>query len=190
MVWPDEATPLDPLSPADRGALLRLARAAIAAAITHGPTPTLPTPSPALDEPRGAFVSLHQAHRLRGCVGTLRSDQALWLTVMRMALAAAFDDPRFPPLTATELEACTIEISRLTEPRSAHPEEVTVGVHGVCVARGDHRGVFLPQVATEYGWDRERLLGEACLKAMLAPDAWKDPDTTLLAFEAEVFGEE
>jgi len=107
-----------------------------------------------------------------------------------MAAAAAFDDPRFPPLRADELPATQIEISRLSSLCRAVPEEVVPGRHGACIARGERRGVLLPQVATAYGWDRETFLSQCCLKAGLPPDAWRDPATELLIFEAEVFGEE
>ena len=106
-----------------------------------------------------------------------------------MAAAAAFEDPRFRPLTQADLAQTEIEISRLSVPRPASPTDVIPGRHGVCVTRGDYRGVFLPQVAERYGWDREQLLAEACLKAMLPANAWRDAAATLLIFEAEVFND-
>jgi AmmeMemoRadiSam system protein A len=117
-------------------------------------------------------------------------NRPLYRVVAQMALSAAFDDPRFPPLTKSELPGVHIEISRLSPLVPGLPEEVCPGRHGVCVTQGDHRGVFLPQVALEYHWDRETLLRELCRKALLPPDAWRQPGATLMIFEAEVFGEE
>jgi AmmeMemoRadiSam system protein A len=178
------------LTPGERQHLLSLARQAIYAALRHedGPMPNdLTAP---LSEPAAAFVSLHQEGRLRGCIGTLQPDHPLYQTVIKMAVSAALDDPRFSPLSLAEVSTLAIEISRLGPIVPAVPEDVWPGRHGVCVRVGDHRGVLLPQVALHYGWDRETLLSEVCLKAMLSPDAWKHPDTSLTIFEAEVFSED
>jgi len=144
----------------------------------------------ALNAPGAVFVSLHQQRRLRGCIGTLAAERALYLAVAQMALSAAFDDPRFPSLSKSELLGVDIEISRLSPLVPCLPEDVCPGRHGVCMTQGEHRGVFLPQVALEYHWNRETLLRELCRKALLPPDAWRHPSTTLMLFEAEVFGEE
>jgi uncharacterized protein len=177
------------LTPDERCQLLALARDSIRAAL-QGEQPPTPAPlTPALDEPGAAFVSLHEGARLRGCIGTLTADRPLHLTVSQMAVAAACDDPRFAPLALAELAAVTIEISRLGALVQALPEQVCPGRHGVCLQTGDRRGVFLPQVALQYQWDRETLLRELCLKALLPPDAWREPGATLMVFEAEVFGE-
>jgi AmmeMemoRadiSam system protein A len=106
-----------------------------------------------------------------------------------MARASAFEDPRFAPLAREELEAATIEVSVMTPSRPAAPEDVVPGVHGVTIRRGHRRGVFLPQVATEQGWDRETLLRELCLKAGLDPDSWRASDVTIEVFRAQVIGE-
>jgi AmmeMemoRadiSam system protein A len=113
----------------------------------------------------------------------------LWRTVEENAVAAAFSDPRFPPLTREELDETRIEISVLSPLRHVSPEHVVVGRDGVLVVRGASRGLLLPQVATEYGWDRETLLDHTCRKAGLDPGAWKHPDTKISTFTAEVFGE-
>jgi len=179
-----------PLTSAERHELLWTARQSIDAAL-HGTTPPeCRAPTPALNAPGAAFVSLHYQGRLRGCIGTLRAERPLHRMVAQMALSAAFDDPRFPPLTKSELPGVDIEVSRLSPLVPALPEEICPGRHGVCVTQGDHRGVFLPQVALEYHWDRETLLRELCRKALLPPDAWRRPGTTLMLFEAEVFGEQ
>jgi AmmeMemoRadiSam system protein A len=178
-----------PLTSAERHELLWLARESIHATLHGTASPGCRALTPALDAPGAAFVSLHQQHRLRGCIGTLTAERPLYRTVAQMALSAAFDDPRFPPLTKSELPSVQIEISRLSPLVPASPEEICPGRHGVCMTQGDHRGVFLPQVALEYHWDRETLLRELCRKALLPPDAWRHPGTALTLFEAEVFGE-
>lgn len=177
------------LTPAERRGLLWLARDSIRAALQGEDLAPRITLSAALSAPAAAFVSLHHEHRLRGCIGTLVADRALHETVTRMARLAAFEDPRFPPLTAAELPGIAIEISRLSALVLAQPEQICPGHHGVCVTCGAHRSVFLPQVALLYNWDRETLLSELCTKAMLPADAWKQPETTLMAFAAEVFAD-
>jgi AmmeMemoRadiSam system protein A len=127
---------------------------------------------------------------LRGCIGTVTPDRPLHQAVSRMAVSAACDDPRFPPLQKTELPQTSIEISRLSPLFAGHPDQIRLGTHGVCLVQGHHRSVFLPQVATLYHWDRDTLLSELCLKAMLPAEAWKHLDTTLMLFEAEVFSDE
>jgi AmmeMemoRadiSam system protein A len=179
-----------PLTAAERYELLWLARQSIYAAL-HGTTPPESRAfTPALSAPGAAFVSLHYQHRLRGCIGTLTAERPLHRAVAQMALSAAFDDPRFSPLAKSELPGVVIEISRLSPLVPALPEEICPGRHGVCVMQGDQRGVFLPQVALEYHWDRETLLRELCRKALLPPEAWRHPGATLMLFEAEVFAEE
>ena len=178
------------LSEAARRALLGIAREQIRASL--GPRGALPAPGRP-DEPdllAGAFVSLHVAGRLRGCIGTFDTTRPVAEQVRQMAVAASTRDPRFPPLGPEELDAVDIEISVLTPPRPvADPSEVEVGRHGIVVTRGHRRGVLLPQVASDHGWDRETFLAHTCVKAGLPPDAWKDPETELEVFEAEVFGE-
>ena len=178
-----------PLSLPERQALLQLARDSIIARLQNAPTPQLATPSASLSAASGVFVSLHVGGDLRGCVGTLTADRALHENVSRLAVAAAFGDPRFPPLTEAEVPATTIEISRLTAPRPATAEEIVVGRDGVCVTLGECHGLLLPQVATEHGWDRYRLLSEVCRKAHLAPSAWQRTDCELVRFEAEIFSD-
>lgn len=179
-----------PLTPAERSELLRLARESIRAALTGEEPPLCGALSPALNEPAGVFVSLHQDGHLRGCIGTIAPDRPLHQAVSHMAVSAARDDPRFSPLQETELPHTEIEISRLSRLFVAPPDQIRLGIHGVCLIQGHHRSVFLPQVATHYHWDRDTLLSELCLKAMLPADAWKHPDTTLMLFEAEVFSDE
>jgi len=179
-----------PLTPGERRTLLALARDAIGTALQGAPLPAVASPSPALLRPTAAFVSLHIGATLRGCVGTVTADRPLYIAVAETARSAAFDDPRFPPLNDAELRATSIEISRLGPLVPVRPEQVEPGLHGVCIRFNEHRGLFLPQVATRYQWDRVTLLDELCLKAMLPPDAWRSPAAELLVFEAEVFEEQ
>jgi AmmeMemoRadiSam system protein A len=135
-------------------------------------------------------VTLKIDGQLRGCIGHVIGLVPLWRAVRENAVAAAFDDPRFPPLTADELEKARIEISALTPLKITQAQSVTVGTHGVLIERGAARGLLLPQVAVEYGWDRRTFLEHTCRKAGLDPDAWRDPKTSISTFSAEVFGEQ
>jgi AmmeMemoRadiSam system protein A len=135
-------------------------------------------------------VTLHLEGSLRGCIGTLRADaDALYETVIRTACAAAFQDPRFPPLTAVEWRRVQLEISRLGLPQRSTPEQVVAGLHGVQITRGPARALLLPQVAQERAWSSRRLLREVCRKAGLSEDAWQDSATELTVFTAEVFAD-
>ena len=148
-----------------------------------------PPPSPSVARRRGAFVSLYRGDELRGCVGTLADDRPLDEVVPEMAVAAGFHDPRFAPLAREELADLEVEVSVLGPLTDALPEDVVPGVHGVAVAAEGRRAVYLPKVALEAGWDRQQLLEETCRKAGLAEDAWRDPETRLSIFTAEVFGD-
>ncbi|MFI5395721.1 MAG: AmmeMemoRadiSam system protein A [Candidatus Binatia bacterium] len=185
---PDPPTFL-PLTAAEQRELLWLARQSIRTALDGETPPACATITPALNEPAGVFVSLHRDGRLRGCIGAVTAERPLYQAVARMAVSAAFDDPRFPPLTKAELPATAIEISRLSRLTPGPAEHICPGRHGVYLKHREQCGVFLPQVALEYRWDRETLLSELCRKAMLPRDAWKHPETTLMLFEADVFSE-
>jgi AmmeMemoRadiSam system protein A len=175
-----------------RECLLVIARRAVEAAACGVAAPVVDDawlPS-ALREPGAAFVTLHVDGALRGCLGALEPrGRTLAEIVAGMASAASREDPRFAPLQHRDLPALHIEISVLGPMLPvADPAEVVVGRDGVVIEAGDRRGLLLPQVAIEWGWDREALLGHACLKAGLATDAWKQ-GARILRFEAEVFGE-
>jgi len=172
-----------------RRELLALAREAISEQLARGVAPTLSTEDARLLAPHGAFVSLHIDGELRGCIGTLYAEQPLHEAVSTMAIEAATADPRFPPLGPRELRDTDIEVSVLTPFEPIAPEAVEVGRHGLYIARGRRRGVLLPQVPVQYGWDRETYLAQLCRKAGLPQDAWKDEDTVLMAFEAQVFSD-
>jgi AmmeMemoRadiSam system protein A len=177
------------LGPSDRAALLGIARGAVLAHLGVAPAPPLPLTGP-LGEARGAFVTLHVAGDLRGCIGSFRPLGSLAETVARMAVAAASEDPRFVPIRAEDLSALDVAVSALEPPRRlADPRAVEVGRHGLVVKRGWQRGALLPKVAVEHGWDAETFLRHTCLKAGLPPTAWLEPDCEVEAFEADEFGE-
>jgi AmmeMemoRadiSam system protein A len=179
-----------PLTNAEKELLLRIARRAVAASATGVPAPPIKPEGRGLREDCGAFVSLYRGGRLRGCVGMLSSQAPLHDTVDEMALAAASKDQRFQPVEASELDSIRVEISVLAPMKeAAGPEEIEVGRHGVYVVKGDMRGVLLPQVAVECGFDGEQFLDQACLKAGLGPGCWKE-GAKVFTFEAEVFKEQ
>lgn len=142
-----------------------------------------------LQQGGGAFVTLHRRGRLRGCVGQLPGAEPLLAVVAHCAGAAALDDPRFNAVTREELSGIQIELSILSPLENITPEKIEAGKHGLVVSREGQRGVLLPQVAREFNWGGARFLEETCLKAGLEHDAWKDPQTRVQAFTAEVFNE-
>lgn len=179
-----------PLSLAEQRLLFQIARDSIAAGLERRALQVPQELPPALREPKGVFVTLHRHGRLRGCIGYLEAVKPLGQAVAEMAQAAAFHDPRFPPLSAAELPEVELEISILTPMRRIEDvQEIEVGRHGLYIERGLCRGLLLPQVATEYGWDRTTFLEQTCLKACLPPSAWKDPETRIYVFEAEILSE-
>ena len=175
-------------SPEERKTLLRLAHQAIESALA-GHDLDLTPPSGHLAEHRGAFTTLHLHGKLRGCIGYVFPNQALYRTVAETARAAAFDDPRFEPVQSAEAPELKIEISVLSRLMPAMPEDVVVGKHGLVVQHGSRRGLLLPQVPVEWEWDRDTFLSQTCMKAGLPPDAWLR-GAELQVFTAEVFGEE
>lgn len=176
------------LAPDDRKRLLRLAREALEARVRHERPPAVGGGGE-LDAPCGAFVTLHAHGELRGCLGRVDTDAPLAETVADLGALVADSDPRFSPLSRDELPDIDLEISVLTPEREVGSvAEIEIGRHGLIVEHAGRRGLLLPQVATEYGWDRETFLHHACLKAHLPGDAWRR-GARILVFEAEVFGE-
>ncbi len=144
--------------------------------------------NPNLLEKSGVFVTIKKDGRLRGCIGNFTSDKPLCDNIVDMAMSAATQDPRFPTVTASELDELKYEISVLTPMRRTRDvTEIEVGKHGIYIIQGYNRGVLLPQVATEYGWDSKTFLEQTCNKAGLGRDAWKDNDTEIYLFSAQVF---
>lgn len=170
--------------------LLSIARQAIKKALSHDAADIIPsTDDIELQQLRGAFVTLHtQDDSLRGCIGIIEPVAPLVETIAYAAVSAALRDPRFPPVNLWELNNLTIEISVLSPLQPAKPDEVVVGTHGLVVEQGEHRGLLLPQVATEWGWTREQFLDHTCSKAGLPASAWRN-GAKLSTFTAEVFSE-
>ena len=176
------------LAAADQAALLALARATIETRLGV-PFVVEPAHRPVFDRPGGAFVTVFLDGGLHGCVGLPESEDPLGRVVRYCARAAAFGDPRFPPVTLADLGKLSLEISVVTplEP-VADPQTVEVGRDGLVVEQGTERGLLLPQVATDHGWTREQFLDHTCIKAGLPFDAWRH-GASLYRFEALVFGE-
>jgi AmmeMemoRadiSam system protein A len=182
------------IGPEERQLLLAVARESIASKLENRRPEYQSLESPVLQQPCGAFVTLHKegpgARSLRGCIGRMTASLPLQETVRVMAREAAFGDPRFPPLQPGELELCHIEISALS-PMSICPDprQVKVGVHGLYLIRGGRSGVLLPQVPVEQGWDLDEYLDYICVKAGLPAESYNASDATLYTFTAVVFGE-
>ncbi len=183
------ASPGSPLGAADKKALLQFARNTIHSYLTTDTAPLARDLPPALWRRQGVFVTLHKAGRMRGCIGRSVSDIPLGQLVGAMALKAAFEDRRFPPLQLDELEKIEIEISLLTPLEKVQgAEEIVPGRDGVWMFKGDRSAVYLPHVATDQGWDRVQLLDHLCLKAGLPVGSWRK-DADLYTFRAEVISE-
>ncbi len=182
---PEEFT----LTAEEKAELLKLARAALTAYIERGAEIDDLSGREKFRAPRGAFVTLTRDGALRGCIGFIEPVLPLGRAVVRTAIYAATEDPRFRPVRAAELKDLRVEISVLTTPREiGDPRLVKVGTHGLIVEKDGAKGVLLPQVPVDNGWDRETFLGEGCLKAGLPRDAWKR-GARLSVFEAIVFHE-
>ncbi len=178
------------LSKEEREELHSIARKAIEAKLTSGSPASRGAQKdfPKLKEPRGAFVTIYKKGELRGCIGQIVARMPLAEAVAAMAEEAAFRDPRFMPVRPGELSDLTIEISVLTPLQKIHStDEIEVGKHGIVIARDGSMGLLLPQVATEYGWNRTEFLEHCCQKAGLSANIWKDKDTEIYIFSADVF---
>mgnify|MGYP005834943947 CR=1 FL=1 len=178
------------LNKEERKSLIQLARNTIKARLSRQPPPEYIPCSKALKVRSGAFVTLHKGGSLRGCIGLVQATKPLYETVREMAIAAAFEDPRFPPLSRDEFDDIDIEISVMSPVRQiSDVNEIEVGKHGIIIKRGFNQGLLLPQVATEQGWDRNTFLEHTCYKAGLSGDCWQKPGTEIYIFSAEVFSE-
>jgi AmmeMemoRadiSam system protein A len=179
---------------AQKRILLTVARDTLKAVVTGGAMPEPASDDQELNAPCGCFVTLKNKDRLRGCIGQFTTDKPLIELVAEMAKASATSDPRFfaNPITPRELKELDIEISVLSPlQRTDDPLSLRLGVDGIYIKRGRASGCFLPQVATETGWSKEEFLSYCCAhKAGLDADAWKDPDTEVYLFTADVFGAE
>jgi AmmeMemoRadiSam system protein A len=177
------------LAEGEKTQLLQVARRALVAAVEHRAAPVDLPADPALHQQAGAFVTLHKGGKLRGCIGQLPGHEPLVEVVAHCAVSAALEDPRFSPASPEEAGELEIEISVLSSLISISAEQIEPGKHGLVVSWGRNRGVLLPQVATQFHWSAQRFLEETCEKAGLDREAWKDPQTVIQAFTAEVFSE-
>ena len=178
------------LTAEEKSALLRIARNAINNAVGNAGVADEPIDFPVFHEKRGAFVTLHNDGALRGCIGYVLAYRPLVETVREMAVAAARRDPRFAPVDSKEVPALQIEISVLSPLHEIDDiSDIQVGVHGLYIQRGYNSGLLLPQVATEYEWDRITFLQQTCRKAGLNEEAWQQDDTVIQIFSAQVFAE-
>jgi AmmeMemoRadiSam system protein A len=170
--------------------VLDLARLTLQHYLTHRVAMPYVPALPALEALCGVFVTLHNRDQLRGCIGHIGADRPLFRVVQECVIAAATDDTRFSPVDPDEVPDLDIEVSVLAAFRSiASVEEIEIGRHGLLLSRSQRRGLLLPQVAAEHGWDREMFLGQTCRKAGLPMEAWRQSDTKIEVFEAQVFSE-
>jgi AmmeMemoRadiSam system protein A len=183
----DSSRKADEFTKEERSSLLKLAHASIEAALEQREIPLDP-PSPHLAEPRGAFTTIYYRGQLHGCVGYVFAVASLYRTVAETARAAAFEDTRFLPVTLEEAPELEVSLSVLSELQPIPADAVEIGRHGLVISQHGRRGLLLPQVPVEHGWDRVTFLEQTCRKAGLPPDAWQK-GATIEAFTAEVFGD-
>jgi AmmeMemoRadiSam system protein A len=178
------------LTPNECAVLLAIARKAIETHVRTGTTYIEPREEMALNRRNGCFVSIKQKGQLRGCIGNFQSELPLFREVAEIAITSATKDPRFYPMREDDLANFVLEISVLSPLRKIEStDEIEVGRHGIYLEKGYYRGVLLPQVAAEHGWDRDTFLRQTCLKAGLPTDAWASEDAEIYVFSAQVFGE-
>src|SRR5580765_1130644 len=173
----------------ERRAMLVLARAAISSELEDKPVPRAASEPAAFSCRQGVFVTLEVWGKLRGCIGVIEPRDPLAESIIHCAQSAAFRDPRFSPLRRGEMHGLQIEISVLSKLFSIAAEDIEIGTHGLVIATEDHRGLLLPQVATEHHLSREQFLAETCHKAGLPGEAWRDPQTAIYGFKCEIFRE-
>ncbi|HEY4662188.1 MAG TPA: AmmeMemoRadiSam system protein A [Candidatus Humimicrobiaceae bacterium] len=170
--------------------LLKIARESITNTIHFGTVPEYRINDAVLNTKCGAFVTLHIGGNLRGCIGNITADTPLWETIRNMAIESAMRDPRFPSVSLNELEDIDIEISVLSPLKKIkNLEEIKVGKHGLFIKKGFYQGLLLPQVATDYKWNKVQFLEQTCFKAGLNKDCYKQVSTEIYIFSAIVFGE-
>ena len=178
------------LSKTDATSLLKIARSAIVHQIKGEEYSPIPREEKALNQHSGCFVTITQNGHLRGCIGNFQSQQPLFLEVTAMAVAAASQDPRFRPMGRDELDNFSLEITILSPLEKIDDTSlIEVGTHGIYIVKGHSRGVLLPQVATEYGWDRETFLQQTCVKAGLPENSWQQPGADIYIFSGQIIHE-
>jgi AmmeMemoRadiSam system protein A len=177
------------LSEPDRRSALELARTAVISAVSHRKLSDFIPHEGIFAERRGVFVTLHVRGRLQGCIGVTEAKEPLGEAIVRCAVSAALEDPRFAPMTPDQLAGLSIEISLLSALEPISPEAIEIGRHGVFIQLHAQRGLLLPQVAIEHQLTREQFLEETCRKAGLRREAWQDPEARLQGFTCDVFSE-
>jgi AmmeMemoRadiSam system protein A len=178
------------LTDEEKQALLQIARTSIQSAVEGLFLPAIENVDETLRQPRGVFVTLRVSEELRGCIGYVEPLFPLAQATQDVAVKAAMEDPRFLPVSITELERVSIEISVLSPLEILHDiENIEIGKHGLVLSAGYRRGLLLPQVATEYNWDRKQFLSHTAMKAGLSPDAWTRREVQLFTFTVEKFDE-
>jgi len=177
------------LSESDQRAALELARQAIREAVLGRKLPEVIPQEGIFSERRGVFVTLSVSGRLQGCIGVTEPSESLGEAIVRCAVSAALEDPRFTPLQEPQLEEMSIEISLLSALEPILPEAIEIGRHGILIVNSSQRGLLLPKVAIEHQLTREQFLEETCRKAGLPRDAWKQAETRLFGFTCEVFSD-
>jgi AmmeMemoRadiSam system protein A len=178
------------LSEKEASILLTIAREAISSCVNKQVYQPPPREEKALNERSGCFVTIKLQGQLRGCIGNFQSERPLFIEIADMAVASASKDPRFHPLEAEELDSISLELSVLSPlEKTEDIELIEVGTHGLYLEKNFSRGVLLPQVATEYGWDRLTFLQQTCQKAGLNKNAWQEADTDIYIFSAQIIKE-
>ncbi len=178
------------LNKKESAALLQIAREAICHCVHRKAYSPDPREEKSLTQRSGCFVTIKQDGQLRGCIGNFKSHRPLYQEVAEMAAASCAKDPRFHPMEENDLNDFSLEISVLSPlEKIDEPDLIKVGKHGIYLEKNFSRGVLLPQVATEYSWNRETFLQQTCLKAGLPADAWQDPDAEIYIFSAQIITE-
>lgn len=180
------------LTDEEKSFLLDLARQSIKQFLKKGePAPVKPYFSQVLETKTGAFVTLRKNDALRGCIGYVQGFKPLQEAIADLAISAAFNDPRFSPLTDEEFKQIDIEISVLSPlTEVSDPSEIVIGRDGLLISKGGTDGLLLPQVASEHNWDVKTFLEQTCQKAFLPPDAWQDKNCQIYRFSAIIFSED
>lgn len=170
--------------------LLDIARKTIENTATGKNPPDFEIKDPDLNIKCGAFVTIHNKKNLRGCIGNIVAGTPLWKTIRNMAVEASMHDPRFPPVSQRELNSIDLEISVMSPLKKITDiKEIEVGKHGILIKLGFYQGLLLPQVATDYGWNRTQFLEYTCQKAGLGKECYKEKNCEIFIFSATVFGE-
>ncbi|OIN95855.1 hypothetical protein AUJ66_08150 [Candidatus Desantisbacteria bacterium CG1_02_38_46] len=171
--------------------LLKIARQTLEEHIRKGRISEFKEIDPALTQKCGVFVTLTKKGQLRGCIGYIQPILPLDETISKMAIESSTGDPRFPPVSSEELKEIHIEISVLTPLQLINDvNKIEVGKHGLYIRKGLFSGLLLPQVATSYAWDKWQFLDQTCIKAGLSPGDWREKDSQIFIFSAQIFGEE